>query len=102
MKQQIVLDKDSDKELRDLIDRARRANRAAIEAKANYDAVKKAIQQLLGDTEIVYDEDGVEILTWKYGKDTMKFQQQEFKETYPDLYKEFCAPTRGNRNFKPK
>lgn len=98
----VVLNKDKDQELLDLVDRTRRAHKAYLKAQTNYTKLKNAVQALMGDTEILYDTDGVELITWKYGKDTLKFQQTEFKQAHPDIYKEFCTEEKGSRSFIPK
>ena len=90
---------ESDKELLALIAQAKRKNAHMLEAKKDYDALKKDIAELIGDLEVIYNPAGVEILTYKHGKDTNKFQQAAFKQSNPDLYDSFCEIKPGSRSF---
>lgn len=66
---------------------------------------KEAEQQLyniVGENEMVVDDDGLEILTWKYNADTNYFDVNAFKEAHPKLYEQFCKKRPGPRVLRIK
>lgn len=54
------------------------------------------------DRFITVDEHGIEkvIATWKYSKDSQRFDAKTFKDKNPDLYDEYVKITPGSRTLR--
>lgn len=82
------------------------------EIKFHRDAEKKAKQlkekctqklyNIVGENERISTEDGEEIATWKYDKDSESFDKKGFMAVYPDIYKDFVEVKPGARKLDIK
>lgn len=57
---------------------------------------KKELASEIGESETILDEKGHVIATWSYN-DTHRFNVDEFKKVYPDLYDFFLMTARERR-----
>jgi len=72
------------------------------EKSRNDDAVEKLSLQLkkvMGEASTIKMPSGETLITWKTNKDSIYFDEKQFKETMPDLYSKFVKTKRGNRVF---
>ncbi len=82
------------------------------EIKFHRDVEKKAKQlkekctqklyNIVGENERIATDDGEEIATWKYDKDSEKFDKDTFKALYSDIYKQFVEVKPGARKLDIK
>lgn len=63
---------------------------------------EQKLYNIIGEHDMVVDEDGLEVLTWTYNKETKYFDANAFKEAYPDLYNKFCKTRPGARVLRIK
>ena len=70
--------------------------------KMEKDLIQKLYNQV-NEHEIIVmvDEDGIEheLATWKYSKDSVRFDGKKFKEDHADLYKEYSKVQLGSRRL---
>lgn len=88
-------------EILDLYTLARKARQKADEAEAEFEGHKAALMLAMRDAEEL-EYQGNTLVTWKSTKDTERFDAKSFKETYPDLAKEFTKLSPGSRQFRLK
>ena len=79
------------------------------EKKAQYDALAKEIDALtdslklyMMDSEVLTDESGNVLLTWKSGKDKTSFDSKAFEAENPELFAKYCKTVPGSRSFLVK
>lgn len=66
------------------------------------EVLEESIKLLMQDAETIQDDSGSVLVSWKAAKDSMVFNSKLFKETKPDLYKEFMEHKPGSRRFLVK
>jgi hypothetical protein len=57
---------------------------------------KKELASEIGESETILDEKGHVIATWSYNN-THRFNMDEFRKVYPELYEFFLTTTRERR-----
>ena len=62
---------------------------------------KKGIMSYMGEYETI-EFQGIPIATWKKTKDSLKFDNNSFKNDHPELYKEYLINRDGHRRFNLK
>ena len=62
---------------------------------------KKGIMSYMGEYETI-EFQGIPIATWKKTKDSLKFDNNSFKNDHPELYKEYLINRDGYRRFNLK
>lgn len=60
------------------------------------------IQTYMGANELLTDESGTPLATWKMSKASLKFDEKAFKAACPDEWKKYAAERAGSRRFLMK
>lgn len=84
--------------MKTLVTRGRDIKRQIAELKAQGDDINKEIMNLMKEASVVVDEEGEKLVTWLNGSKT-GLDQKAFKQTHPDLAKEFSRVSEF-RTFK--
>lgn len=63
------------------------------------DNLKKEIMKVMGDNEILEDEDGITLITWKNVSPRQVLDYKKLKEEMPDVYENYCYDSKPNRMF---
>ena len=65
-------------------------------------AVRKELEEKIGEHEILADKTGVELVTWKRGKDRQDLDKKLLEADFPDVYDACKVTMPGNRVFSLK
>lgn len=91
-----------DEKIRWVVSEIRDAKKLEAKAKKDYKTATQALYNIIGENELVVDEDGLEVLTWEYNKDSERFDLEAFKAAHPEMYKAFIKIVPGNRTLRIK
>lgn len=71
-------------------------------AKQYKDRLEELMQKLyniVGEHDVIVDEDAVQVATWKYAADSEYFDKEEFKKANPSVYELFTKMRPGSRRL---
>lgn len=67
---------------------------------ARKEELEKSIKMFIGDAEsLIIEGEKKPLVTWKTGKDKVKFDEKRFAAEHAELYKQYLTTTVGNRTF---
>lgn len=81
------------------VDRLSELQRQAKLLSKMMDAEKDLIKEQMGNKTHLVDSSGLELVTWKYNKDSEKVDTKRLKEKYPDVYNQVAELVAGSRVF---
>ncbi len=72
------------------------------ELKCEQEGLELDIKRFLGNAEVLLNEKGQSILTWKQSAASTRFNEKSFAAEHPDLYQRYCEKRPGSRRLHIK
>ncbi len=92
----------ADADIAAAVERVKELN-AEIKEREEQKAVElEKIQKYMGANEVLMDESGTPLATWKMTKASLKFDEKAFKAACPEEWKKYAAERAGGRRFLMK